>query len=285
MNENNQENKFDAISIPDFNKKPTLEPVLNIEEKLESVKEEELAKAKSDYTFKIIFYGVLTLVVLGSAYYIFKYSKEFTNTNVPTEERGLVFENNLVRATRSRVVSIEEGASKDTMRSIIIQALLHETAANGEVVLVMPSYLRETIVSGSKKLISELVRGDDFFFTFAVRAPLNLRTIAAENYAVGIVGTSNGQKNFLAYSVNSAPDATREMLRYETQIYEDLKNILQLREIKGNLNFKDLSENNHLFRVAYDDDGVVMVYGFGAPKTIIVAPDTQTFQTVYLNLK
>ena len=138
-------------------------------------------------------------------------------------------------------------------------------------------------------MVSEPQRGDDFFFTFAVRSPLNLRTLAADTYALGTVGVTaerdTGSRNFFAFSVVSAADAVREMLRYENQIYYDMKEVLKLEDLKGEFKFKDLSDNNQLLRVGADDNGVVLVYGFPAPRTIIIAPDTETYQAVVARLK
>jgi hypothetical protein len=232
---------------------------------------------------------ILSVLVLTAVYFVYNYAEDFLATGEQAKERKLVFENPLVRADRSRVVSLEAGASKESVRSVIIQALLNERVNKGEISLVMPSYLRDTMVNGERKLVSELQRGDDFFFTFAVRSPLNLRTIASQNYAVGTAGVGNiqqdGSKNFFVFSVSSAPDAVREMLRYESQIYYDMKDILKLKEIKGDFVFRDLSYNNLELRVGYDKEGVVLVYGFGAPKTLIMAPNAETFEMVYSHLK
>jgi hypothetical protein len=281
--------KTSPIKIPDFNK-PTI-GVDNFSKENGKFRAQVKIKPKNnvDYTVRGLVFFFLSILILSAGYFVYNYALDFLDSREKATEKKLVFENELVRADRSRVVSLEAGASKESVRSVIIQALLNEKVKNGEISLVMPSYLRDTTIDGERKLVSELQRGDDFFFTFAVRSPLQLRTVASEKYAVGTAGSGNvdGQdsKNFLAFSVSSAPDATREMLRYESQIYNDMKNVLKLRDIKGGFGFKDLSDNNHLLRVGYDDDGVVMVYGYGAPKTIIVAPDTQTFELIYSHLK
>ncbi len=280
--ENNSQNN-NSTTIPDFNK-----PVSDTKESETVVHTKVISETipkKKESNFLTFFYIFLTIILLITGYFVYYFANQFLNSDVSATEQKLVFENPLVRATKSRVISLEEGASKEAVRNIITQALLYEKVAPGEISIIMPSYLRDTVVDGTRKLVSELQRGDDFFFTFAGRAPLNLRTISAEKYAVGVVGNKNGKQNFLTFSVSSAPDANREMLRYETEIYNDLRTLLQLREIKGNLSFKDLSENNHILRVAYDDDGVLLVYGFGASKTIIVGPDLETFQNIFDNLK
>lgn len=276
------------LKIPDFNKKVFLDPGAKDNAKFK-VATKQIKKSPVDYAFRGIVFLVLSILILTAVYFVYNYALDFLDSRQKATEQNLVFENPLVRADRSRVISLEAGASKESVRSVIVQALLNERIGNGEISLVMPSYLRDTTINGERKLVSELQRGDDFFFTFAVRSPLNLRTIASEKYAIGVAGVGNSgdqtAKNFFVFSVTSAPDATREMLRYESQIYNDLKNVLKLRDVKGAFYFKDLSDNNHILRVGYDDDGVVMVYGYGAPKTIIVAPDTQTFQTIFSHLK
>ncbi len=288
---NPEKEKVAPLKIPDFNKKIfTNSPVLAGFKK--ASKNSILVKRPAtvvDYTMRGLVFFVLSVLILIAVYFVYNYAIDFLDTREKATEQRLVFENPLVRADRSRVVSLEAGASKESVRSVIVQALMNEKVKDGEITIVMPSYLRDTVIDGERKLVSELQRGDDFFFTFAVRSPLNLKTIAAEKYAVGTAGVTNVEdqdsKNFFAFSVSNAPDATREMLRWEGQLYNDLKQVLKLREVKGTFAFKDLSDNNHLLRVGYDENGVVVVYGFGAPQTIIVAPDTQTFQMIYSHLK
>ncbi len=263
MNEEKEE-KIDAIKIPDFEKKVFVEADAREAAKL-STKIAEVPKTPKDYILQGLVFLTLALLLLIAVYFVYNYADEFLLSGNAAKEQKLVFENPLVRADRSRVISLEAGASKEAVRSIIIQALQNEKVNTGEISLVMPSYLRDTTINGERKLVSELQRGDDFFFTFAVRSPLNLRTISSQQYAVGVAGVGNveenGTKNFLVYSVSSAADATREMLRYESQIYNDMRELLKLRDLRGDFYFKDISDNNHLLRVGYDDTGVVMVYG------------------------
>ncbi len=284
----NPDNKPKPLKIPDFTKKVET----NAEQQkpvTQRILVKKIVKRPIDYIMQGIVFLVLSILVLVAVYYVFNYSEDFLLSGEKATEKKLVFENPLVRADRSRVVSLEAGATKESVRSVITQALINEHVNKGEVSLVMPSYLRDTVVNNERKLVSEPQRGDDFFFTFAPRAPLNLKTISAEKYAIGIAGVDelaqDGNKRFFVFSVSSAPDATRELLRYESQIYTDMKPLLELREIKGSFYFKDLSYNNHLLRVGYDDSGVVLVYGFGAPKTVIIAPSPETFEMVYSYLK
>ncbi len=283
------EKKPAPLKVPDFSKPVDLdEPIKNHPVKLKG-KAKEKPVTKVDYVIRGAVFAVLSLLLLVAVYFVYNYAEDFLLSGEKAKEQKLVFENELVRADRSRVISLEAGASKESVRSVIIQALLNERVSKGEISLVMPSYLRDTYVDGERKLVSELQRGDDFFFTFAVRSPLNLRTISSQQYAVGTAGVGNieldGSKNFFVFSVSSAADATREMLRYESQMYNDMKQVLKLRDVKGSFYFKDLSYNNHILRVGYDEDGVVMLYGFGAPKTMIIAPDAETFEMVYSHLK
>lgn len=284
---NNQPPRPVSVKIPDFSKKAFSDPSVAVA----SVKTKKKHKKRNtfDYITQGLVFLLLSVLILTAVYFVFNYAQDFLLGGEKAKEQKLVFENPLVRADRSRVISLEAGATKESVRSVIIQALLNEYVNQGDISIVMPSYLRDTLVDGERKLVSELQRGDDFFFTFAVRSPLNLRVISAQKYAVGVAGVGDlklgGSKNFLAFSVTSAPDAAREMLRYESQMYNDMKKVLKLRDVKGAFYFKDLSYNNHLLRVGYDDDGVVMVYGFGAPKTIIMTSDAETFELVYTRLK
>jgi hypothetical protein len=282
------EEKVKPIKIPHFDEKVFVDPN-SVDAPVRTSKKKLKKKKTVDYVVQGLVFLILSVLVLTAVYFVYNYAEDFLATGEQAKERKLVFENPLVRADRSRVVSLEAGASKESVRSVIIQALLNERVNKGEISLVMPSYLRDTMVNGERKLVSELQRGDDFFFTFAVRSPLNLRTIASQNYAVGTAGVGNiqqdGSKNFFVFSVSSAPDAVREMLRYESQIYYDMKDILKLKEIKGDFVFRDLSYNNLELRVGYDKEGVVLVYGFGAPKTLIMAPNAETFEMVYSHLK
>jgi hypothetical protein len=284
--ENKPENKPKAIKIPDFSKKVFDTPeVVN----KPNVRIKKIVKRPIDYILQGVVFFILSFLVFTAVYFVYNYSEDFLIGGEKATEKKLVFENALVRADRSRVVSLEAGATKESVRSVVKQALVNEHVNRGEMALVMPSYLRDTVVNGERKLVSELQRGDDFFFTFAPRAPLNLKTISSQNYALGVAGVGElnqqGSKRFMAFSVTSAPDATREMLRYESQIYTDMQDLLNLREVQGSFYFKDLSYSNHLLRVGYDDVGVVMVYGFAAPKTIVVAPSAEAFEMVFSYLK
>jgi hypothetical protein len=282
------EEKNKPLKIPHFDEKIFLDPSSQNNSR-RVVRVRSAPQTKVDYVVQGLVFLILTVLIVTAIYFVYNYAEDFLLSGEKATERKLVFENPLVRADRSRVVSLEAGASKESVRSVIIQALLNERVNKNEISLVMPSYLRDTVINGERKLVSELQRGDDFFFTFAVRSPLNLRTIASQKYAVGTAGVGNvqqdGSKNFLVFSVSSAPDATREMLRYESQMYNDMQGVLKLKEVKGDFYFKDLSANNHTLRVGYDKEGVVMVYGFGAPKTIIMAPNVETFEMVYSHLK
>jgi hypothetical protein len=58
-----------------------------------------------------------------------------------------------------------------------------------------------------------------------------------------------------------------------------------VRHIVGEYKFRDLSDNNQLMRVGEDDNGVVLVYGFPTPRTVLVAPNTETYQFIISRLK
>jgi hypothetical protein len=282
-NNPNEKKAFSSLKIPDFSQK--------VFEKTPTQKKVVIVKkaAPVDYSFRAMLFLILSFALLFGVYFVYNYALDFLETKEKASEKSFVFENPLVRGDRSRVVSLEAGSAKETVRSVLVQTLKNERVGDGELAIITPSYLRDTLVNGERKLVSEPQRGDDFFFTFAVRSPLNLRAIAGDKYAIGTAGVGNvkeeGSKNFFAFSVNSPADANREMLRYESQIYFDMKEVLKLRDIKGDFQFKDLGDNNHILRVGYDDDGVVLVYGFAAPRTILVTPDTQTFDFVYKHLK
>jgi Na+-transporting methylmalonyl-CoA/oxaloacetate decarboxylase gamma subunit len=265
MEESN--NRPKPIKIPDFSKKAFNVPEEKVVKSSTNVK---IQKNNSvDYLIQAAVFLFLSILILIAVYFVYNYAQDFLLSGQEAKEQKLVFENELVRADRSRVVSLEAGATKENVRSVVAQALQNEHVNKGEISLVMPSYLRDTVINGERKLVSELQRGDDFFFTFAPRSTLGLRTISAEKYAIGVAGVGDvndgGNKNFFTFSVSSAPDATREMLAYETQIYNDMKQLLKLRDLEGAFYFKDLSYNNHTLRVGYDDKGVVVAYGFGAP--------------------
>jgi hypothetical protein len=166
-----------------------------------------------------------------------------------------------------------------------VNIIKNEKVRSGETTLVIPSYLKEITIDDKRTFTPEPQRGDDFMFTFADKAPLALRTIFGNNYALGVTNSGRENKTFLVFSVTTPQDATREMLRWETEMFNDLKNILQIKTIKGNIKYRDLSQNNHLFRIAEDDEGIVLVYGFGAPRTIIITTNTETFEHAYDILK
>ncbi len=291
-NVNNSNPNNNPVRIPDFSR-PIAPPTQNKNLQRKVV----VLKKKPDYVFRAIVFGILAIFLFIGVYIVYNYALDFLDSKEKAQEQKFVFENALVRGDRSRVIALEAGANKETVRNILIQALKNEKIPMGEVSIITPSYLRDTVIDNERKLVSEPQRGDDFFFTFAVRSPLNLRTLAADKYALGTVGVTaerdTGSRNFFAFSVVSAADAVREMLRYENQIYYDMKEVLKLKlqsdgilkELKGEFKFTDLSDNNQLLRVGTDDDGVVMVYGFPAPRTIVIAPDTETYQAVVARLK
>jgi hypothetical protein len=247
--------------------------------------EEIKAIDSSNYGLKAFLYLLLTILTLSSVYFVYFYSTRYILGNVETKEQNIIFENALVRADSSRVVSIEGGATKEQIKNVVLQTLYNEKVDPGKVTLIIPSYLKEIEINGKKTLTPEPQRGDDFLFTFADHAPLTLRTIVANNYAFGETNNQRENKSFLALSVVTPQDATREFLKWENQMYADMKNILKLRDTNKEIKFKDLSYNNHQVRIAEDLDGTLLVYGFGAPRTIIIAPDTETFDKVYNVLK
>jgi len=271
------------IRIPDFSK-----PIQPPTPKQPQRKKVVIVK-KPDYIFRGLLFGILALFMFVGVYFVYNYALDFLETKEKALEQKFVFENPLVRGDKSRVISLEAGANRETVRSILIQGLKNERVAKGEISIITPAYLRDTVLEGERRLVSEPQRGDDFFFTFSVRSPLNLRTLAGEKYALGAAGVTadrdTGTRNFFMFSVNSAPDAVREMLRYESQIYYDMKEVLKLKDLEGEFRFKDLSDQNQLLRVATDDSGVVMVYGFPTPRTILIAPDTETYQFIVSRLK
>jgi hypothetical protein len=258
------------IRIPDFSK-PTPPPPHKT-----SGPKKILVIKKPDYVFRGILFGILALFMLVGVYFVYNYALEFLETKEKALEQKFVFENPLVRGDKSRVISLEAGANRETVRSILIQGLKNERVTKGEISIITPAYLRDTVLEGERRLVSEPQRGDDFFFTFSVRSPLNLRTLAGEKYALGAAGITadreTGTRNFFMFSVNSAPDAVREMLRYENQIYYDMKEVLKLDDLNGEFKFKDLSDQNQLLRVGTDDSGVILVYGFPTPRTVLIAP-------------
>jgi hypothetical protein len=271
------------IRIPDFSK-PTPPPPHKT-----SGPKKILVIKKPDYVFRGILFGILALFMLVGVYFVYNYALEFLETKEKALEQKFVFENPLVRGDKSRVISLEAGANRETVRSILIQGLKNERVTKGEISIITPAYLRDTVLEGERRLVSEPQRGDDFFFTFSVRSPLNLRTLAGEKYALGAAGITadreTGTRNFFMFSVNSAPDAVREMLRYENQIYYDMKEVLKLDDLNGEFKFKDLSDQNQLLRVGTDDSGVILVYGFPTPRTVLIAPDTETYQFIVSRLK
>ncbi len=280
-----------SVRIPDFSK-----PIQNGAN--QGGPKKVVIVKKPDYIFRGILFGVLSVFIILAVYFMYNYTSIFLETKERAKEQKFVFENPLVRGDKSRVISLEAGANRETVRSVLVQALKNERLAKGEISIITPSYLRDTVIDGERKLVSEPQRGDDFFFTFAVRSPLNLRTLAAEKYALGTAGITaereTGSRNFFMFSVTSAPDAVREMLRYENQIYYDMKEVLKIKydskdgtygELVGEFKFRDLSDNNQLLRVGTDDAGVVLVYGFPTPRTIFVAPDTETYQFIVSRLK
>jgi hypothetical protein len=293
---NNLETENAGVEIPDFDangdnitmrevaeNNNMQEKQINIDqiENLESIKDENRMMSLSKGLFFLVF-GILLLI---GGYYAYNYAQDFLNFGNKAVEKRLVFENPLIRADTSRVISIEAGAVKELVRKTIVETMRNEQVAKDTLTIVTPSYLRDKVVGNERNLVSEPVRGDEFMFVFAGRSPLRLKTVAAENYALGVVGTQTGNKNFMSFSVSAPQEAIAELRRYEPTMYEDMKDLLNLRNINGNLSYVESSQNNHILRVASDADGVVFVYGFGAPRTVIITKDTETFEFAYSRLK
>jgi hypothetical protein len=237
------------------------------------------------YGFRTILFGFLSVLSLATVYFIYIYSTRYILGNVIATEQNIIFENKLIRADTSRVVSIESGATKEAIKNIVLQALYNEKIEPNKIVLISPSYLKEIEIDGKRTLTPEPQRGDDFLFTFAEKAPLTLRTIVNNEYAFGATNNQRENRSFIVLSVTAPQDATREFLRWENEMYNDMKNILRLRSTDKEIKFKDLSYNNHILRVAEDSSGTLFVYGYGAPRTIIITSDVETFDKVYNVLK
>ncbi len=126
--------------------------------------------------------------------------------------------------------------------------------------------------------------GSDAFFALTQNAPDGLRRISIKDYVVGAIGGQNANENFITFTVGPVSVAYREMIIYESAMYTDFKEFFDIRDLQGVYSFKDASINNHLLRVLSDDSGIVLVYGFTGKNTIIIAPNTETFEKVYERL-
>lgn len=230
------------------------------------------------YTF-----GALCLISIS--YFVYHYADMYINTRATVTQTAFVFDNPLVRADSTRTMSVEAGIAREVIRSSIVQTLRNEDVQADKVTVVVPSYLRENVQDGKKIFISELMRADDFLFTFAPAAPLALRTAAAGEYALGLVNANGKAEGFVAISMNDKVAGLREFLHYEPSMYADFKDTLALRAFTGEAKWRDVTVNNYDLRILSDADGVILVYGFATPKTVVIAPNTDVFAKVSQRLK
>ena len=230
------------------------------------------------YTF-----GALCLI--GISYLVYQYATVYVHSKATVTQTAFVFDNSLVRADNTRTMSVEAGVSREVIHNSIVQTLRNEDLKVDKVTIVVPSYLRESTQDGKKVFVSELMRADDFLFTFAPSAPLALRTAAAGEYALGLVNVSGRAEGFVALSMNDKVAGLREFVHYEPSLYTDFKDALTLRTFTGEAKWRDVTVNNYDLRILSDADGVILVYGFATPKTMVIAPNADVFEKVSQRLK
>lgn len=231
------------------------------------------------YTFG----GVLLLML---TYFIFIYAESYFNRSVDVQTGSFVYENDLVRGDSSRAVGMESGVAREVIKNNLLQTLYNEDLKIDQLVIITPTYLREsTQTDGKKAFLSETMRGDDFFFSFAPSAPLAMRTISANKYALGATNASGKMEGFIAIEVSEKSAGLRELLRYEPFIYQDMKDTLKLRDLIGEAVFKNITINNHELRALTDNEGVVMVYGFAGNKVVVFTSSVDAFEQVFQRLK
>lgn len=232
-----------------------------------------------------IAYTFGALCLIGISYFVYQYATVYVQSKATVTQTAFVFDNPLVRADSTRTMSVEAGIAREVIRSSIVQTLRNEDVKVDKVTIVVPSYLRESNQDGKKIFVSEVMRADDFLFTFAPAAPLALRTAVAGEYALGLVNPSGKVEGFVAISMNDKVAGLREFLHYEPSLYADFKDTLALRTFIGEAKWRDVTVNNHDLRILSDVDGVILVYGFAASKTVVIAPNTDVFEKVSQRLK
>lgn len=228
-------------------------------------------------------FGAVSLILL--TYLVFKYANAYLDSQTPVTQTAFVFDNTLVRADNTRTMSVESNVAPEVIRNSVVQAMNNEVVQADKLTVVVPSYLRETTQNNKKVYMSEILRADDFLFTFAPSAPLALRTAASGEYAIGMVNATGKVEGFMAISMNDKVSGLREFLSYEPFMYTDLKDTLSLKTFTSEAKWRDVSVNNHDLRVLADNDGVILVYGFATPKVVVTAPNTDVFEKVSQRLK
>jgi hypothetical protein len=256
-----------------------------VQKRVEREKFIENIKDDSKHIFKGVSYFIFALIFIFLAFLVFKYADVFINRKVNTENKTFVIDNDLIRADNSRVISIESGAKLSAIRDTVLPVMQNEEVKLGLVTVVSPSYLRQSDINGKKVFVSEAMRGDEVFFIFAQSAPLSLRAISSDKYALGVTNVLGKNENFFAFSVTDKVTATKELFAYESAMYGDFKSVFRLREATGTITIKDISINNHELRAVMDGEGMLMVYGFAGAKAIIMAPNIDTFEKAFERLK
>ncbi|MBZ4284184.1 hypothetical protein LAJ55_15380, partial [Streptococcus pneumoniae] len=76
--------------------------------------------------FRGLLFGILAIFMFVGVYFVYNYALDFLETKERAQEQKFVLENALVRGDKSRVISLEAGANRETVRSILIQGLKNE---------------------------------------------------------------------------------------------------------------------------------------------------------------
>lgn len=243
-------------------------------------------KSQTGSVLKGVAYTFGAVLLLMLTYFVFTYAQSYFNRSVEVQSGSFVYENELVRGDSSRAVGVESGVAREVVKNNLLQTLYNEDLKIDQLVIITPTYLREsTQADGKKAFLSETMRGDDFFFSFAPSAPLALRTISADKYALGATNASGKSEGFIAIEVSEKSAGLRELFRYEPFIYQDMKDTLKLRDLVGEAVFKNITINNHELRALTDNEGVVMVYGFAGNKVVVFTSSVDAFQHVFQRLK
>ena len=227
---------------------------------------------------------LLSLILIGISFAVYKYVEFFTELPIDNAAAKESVANSFVRSDFNRSISLEPGINNDDIRKAILRAIYNEEVKPDKVTVLTPMKSRETEFQGKKIFVTEAIRGDDVFFMFARSAPIALRTISSDQYALGVANVLGKNETFFTFSVTDKIMAIKEMTGYEANMYNDFKELMRLRETSGETSFKDISINNHMLRVMTDSEGIVMVYGHGRDKKIVIAGNVDTFTKVFERL-
>ncbi len=132
------------------------------------------------------------------------------------------------------------------------------------------------------KEIKEFVPAQKFFNLLGISPPVNLIQSLEGSFTLGVFYfKKNGP--FLIFKIRSFDLAFSGMLNWESDLSQDLKEILLLQSLPAlGAKFQDKTIKNHDVRILYDpSNNPILIYGFIGKQYLIVASDIDTLEEIF----